>query len=106
MNIEEIKKKAPDGATHYGDEGYWMVDEYHNVYMWVFEFGRSYWKYARPAQCLVATDIKPLLGVFFYPFFKSLNHGLMPITNTSKATHFINLFQECYLLLVHSGFFT
>ena len=60
ITLDEIKSKAPEGATHYGDEGYWMVDEYHNVYMWVFEFGRSYWKYARPAQCLFATDIKPL----------------------------------------------
>ena len=60
MNIDEIRKNAPRGATHYGDEGYWKVDQYDNVYMWVCEHGRCFWKYARPSQCLFATEIYPL----------------------------------------------
>lgn len=57
---KDIKKNAPLGATHYGDEGYWMVDEFDNVYMWVHDGSAFRWVYARPSQCLFAIGVKPI----------------------------------------------
>lgn len=61
MTINDVEVNIPHGATHYGDEGYWLVDEFDNVYMWVHDGIRFTWVYARPAQCLFACDIKTII---------------------------------------------
>lgn len=34
MTIEEIRKNAPEGATHYDEQDYWKLDD-SNWYIWL-----------------------------------------------------------------------
>ena len=59
MTIEEIRNRAPEGATHYDDSGdYWIIKNNYEAY---FTDGSRWIRYAFPVQIDIDSGyIKPL----------------------------------------------